>query len=142
MNTKHGEVNPTKHALDTPSPSKDSQAMKEEISVKKLHPLNLKVIMEKCAQKITQDYCYPDDFRNQFCDLQFSTNNAVELWTKIRSAIDSFEGDSEKFYATCFGLMSENLLPEHFSQTFTTNTLLQEGWLQMFSCICQGKPKK
>ena len=41
--------------------------------------------------------------------------------------IDIFQGDAENFYSTFFGLMSDNLLPNHFNHACDSNTLLQEA---------------
>lgn len=56
----------------------------------------------------------------------FSSDNALELWKKIRDPIFNFNGDNEKFYSDLFGLLVNNLLPSKFADHCLTNTLMIE----------------
>ena len=114
FNTKHG----------APAASNLSE---EELAVKKLHPLHLKTIVKKCADKLAVDMCYPVDLRNYFSkDFDFTTEDATSLWSKLRKVISDFNGDAERFYCQYFGLLTDNLLSSKFKDGFISNTLLQE----------------
>ena len=56
-----------------------------------------------------------EKLRIKFLNFCFSNDYAVELWSKLRVVIDIFQGDPGKFSSTFFGLMSDNLLPNHFN---------------------------
>ena len=90
MNSKHVVYFP----FSSPSSAEPKQLLTdEEKSLKKLHPLHLKVILEKCAEKLTKDVCYPEKLRIKFLNFCFSNDDAVELWSKLRVVIDIFQGD-------------------------------------------------
>ena len=90
----------SKHVVHIPFSSPSSAESKqlltdEEKSLKKLHPLHLKVILEKCAEKLTTNLCYPEKLRIKFLNFCFSNDDAVELWSKLRVVSDIFQGDAE-----------------------------------------------
>ena len=99
----------------------------DEVSLKKLHPLQLKVFVKHCAEKLTADLCYPEQTRKLFStdNFSFSTDEAHKLWCKLRPVIDVFNGDAEKFYSECYALFVDNLLPGKLETRFT-NSLLAE----------------
>ena len=79
--TRHAN---SKHVVHIPFSSPSSAEPKqlltdEEKSLKKLHPLHLKVILEKCTEKLTEDLCYPEKLRIKFLNFCFSNDDAVEL---------------------------------------------------------------
>ena len=63
----------------------------DEISCRKLHPLQLKAIVFRCAEKVFLDECYPPSFRQKFAKeaFTFTNDDAIELWSKLRNVIDS-----------------------------------------------------
>ena len=105
-------------------PSSSSSA--DELSRQKLHPLQLKTIVLKCAEKVSLDECYPSSLREKFSVFTFTNDDAIELWLKFRKVIDSFKGDAEKFYSGFFSLLVVNVLPSKFDESNATNTLMSE----------------
>ena len=77
---------------------------------------------------MSQDECYDESFRDMFTKEKFSLSNEEGnvLWNKMRTVIDNFKGDAEKFYSSFMALLIENLLPTKFEEMYITNTLLME----------------
>jgi hypothetical protein len=100
----------------------------EEISAKKLHPLKLKTIVSLSAEKLAVDLCLPVQLRSKFSNdnFSFSVEEAQKLWHTLRSTIDKYSGDAEKFYSQFFTLLQENLLPSKFDHRSVTNALMAE----------------
>ena len=113
-----------KHASATESSPLVGSAI-DENAVKKLHPLQLKVMVIKSAETLSKDFCYPEETRNFFSEFSFTTDESYDLWCKITGIIDSFNGDAEKFYSSFYSLFMDNLLPEKLERT-DTYTLLAE----------------
>ena len=137
INTKHKDSSvppvPPIHSSSSSSTklsatSTSKQTTLDEISWKKLHPLALKQIVLKCAEKLSQDECYDESFRDMFTKEKVSLSNEEGnvLWNKMRTVIDNFKGDAEKFYSSFMALLIENLLPTKFEEMYITNTLLME----------------
>ena len=121
-----------KHRPPTPAENTPESDLNElsplEISMKKLHPLQLKVIVKDCAEKVSKDMCFPLHLRLNFdaSHFVFTNADAEKLWYKIRSVIDSYSNDPEKYQSEFFTLFLDNLLPEKFSDMTLTNTLMAE----------------
>ena len=100
----------------------------DELSRQKLHPLQLKAIVLKYAEKLSSDECFPSSLRDKFSKgfFTFTTEDAVELWSKLRKVIDNFNGDAEKSYSGFFSSLVVNVLPSNFDKSFLTNTLMSE----------------
>ena len=116
-----------KHLIASAS-NADQLLSSEEISGNKFHSLQLKVIVYKCAEKLSNDLCFPLTMRSKFSkqDFSFSVDDSYALWCKLRPVIDSFNGDAEKFYSMFYALFIDNLLPSKFNDRSLTNTLLSE----------------
>eukprot|EP00112_Aurelia_sp_Birch-Aquarium-sp1_P007430 Seg181.7 transcript_id=Seg181.7/GoldUCD/mRNA.D3Y31 product="hypothetical protein" protein_id=Seg181.7/GoldUCD/D3Y31 len=132
FNSKHRDVSSSSFvavnaSTAAPKPSSSSSSA-DELSRRKLHPLRLKTIVLKCAEKISSDECFPSSLREKFLKelFTFTNDDAVQLWSKLRGVIDSFKGDAEKFYSGFFSLLVVNVLPSKFEETFVTNTLMSE----------------
>ncbi|XP_065068671.1 uncharacterized protein LOC135693981 [Rhopilema esculentum] len=132
-NSKHRHVTsssdaPVSSLSSAAQTSSSSNYSADEISRQKLHPLQLKAIVLKCAEKISSDECFPSSLRDHFSKglFIFTNDDAVELWSKLRKVIDSFKGDAEKFYSGFFSLLVVNVLPSKFEESFVTNTLMSE----------------
>ena len=129
-NSKHRDVTSSSVVTASAStaapkpPSSSSSA--DELSRQKLHPLQLKTIVLKCAEKVSIDECYPSSLREKFSVFTFTNDDAIELWLKFRKVIDSFKGDAEKFYSGFFSLLVVNVLPSKFDESNATNTLMSE----------------
>ena len=70
----------------------------------KLHPLQLKAIVLKCAEKTSKDECFPlrlreNSFKGSFI---FTNDDAVALLSQLRNVVDGYSGDAEKFYSNFF----------------------------------------
>ena len=129
-NSKHPDVGSSSGVAmpaSTAAP-KCSSSSADELSRQKLHPLQLKTIVLKCAEKLSSDECFPSNLREKFSKRSFAFTNedAVELWSKLRKVIDNFNGDAEKFYSGFFSLLVVNVLPSKFDKSFVTNTLMSE----------------
>ena len=130
-NSKHPDVSSSGVAMSVsiaaPKGSSFSSSA-DELSRQKLHPLQLKAIVLKCAEKLSSDECFPSSLREKFSKglFAFTNEDAVELWSKLRKVIDNFNGDAEKFYSGFFSLLVVNVLPSKFDESFVTNTLMSE----------------
>ena len=116
-----------KHLIASAS-NADQLLSSEKISGNKFHSLQLKVIVYKCAEKLSNDLCFPLTMRSKFSkqEFSFSVDDSYALWCKLRPVIDSFNGDAEKFYSMFYALFIDNLLPSKFNDRSLTNTLLSE----------------
>ena len=129
-NSKHPDVSSSSGVATSASTAapKCSSSSADELSRQKLHPLQLKTIVLKCAEKLSSDECFPSNLREKFSKgfFAFTNEDAVELWSKLRKVIDNFNGDAEKFYSGFFSLLVVNVLPSKFDESFVTNTLMSE----------------
>ncbi|XP_057290251.1 uncharacterized protein LOC130612937 [Hydractinia symbiolongicarpus] len=73
-----------------------------------------------------KDMCLPEQTRTEFSNINFSVDEAVELWEKIKFVIEKYSGSAEKFYSEFYRLLDQNLLPKKFADVTITNTLLME----------------
>ena len=62
----------------------------------------------------------------KFHDFHLSSNESLELWNKIKHIIKEFNGDAEKFYASFYGILVDNMLPVKFEDSTSTNILMAE----------------
>ena len=116
VNVKHAALKEGSYVSTVDNP------LSEEIHSK------LKDILEACAEKISGDLCFPEDFRSNFCKENFSISDedTDNLWQNIKPVVEEFNGDAEKFYSKFYGSFIENLLPSKFTEAFLTNTLLAQ----------------
>jgi len=77
--------------------------------------------------------------RDNYTGFVFTAAQAVELWKKLQNVIRKFKGDGEKFFSTFFGLMKENLLPDHFNECRITNALMQEVCVAVLNHLSGNK---
>ena len=80
-----------------------------EDSMKKPHPVKLRVMVKMCAENIATALCFPVSTRTKFSTDNFSFlhDDAEASWYKLRGLIDSFDGDAEKFYSYFYALFSK-----------------------------------
>ena len=127
-NVKHGIPPPATATDPASNMSPEVNLAPLEMSMKKLHPLQLKVMVKNCAENLSNDLCFPVKVRSVFCSSQFSFSNedAEKLWYQLRDIIDCYNGDAEKFYSKFYTLFLDNILPGKFVDKNLTNTLLAE----------------
>ena len=108
-NSKHRHVTSTSDApvsslSGAAQTSSSSNCSAVEIRRQKLHPLQLKAIVLKCADESLQMNAFHRFLQEQFSKglYIFTNDDAVELWSKLRKVIDSFKGDAEKIYSGFF----------------------------------------
>ena len=96
-----------------------------EVSMKKINPVKLRVMVKMCAGNIATDLCFPVSTRTKFPTDNFSFlhDDGEALWYKT-SLIDSFDGVAKKFYSYFYALFLNNLLPPKFDENTLTNTLM------------------
>ena len=65
----------------------------------KKYTRKLKGIVEECAEKISGDLCFPEDFRSNFWKENFLISNeeSDNPWQSIKPVVEEFKGDAEKF---------------------------------------------
>ena len=126
-NVKHATVFPPSLSSETDN-GNSTPPTPLEVSMKKLDPIKLRVMVKICAENIATDLCFPESMRSKFSNDSFSFSNedAEALWYKLRDVIDSFHGDAEKFYSCFYALFVNNLLPTKFDDNTVTNTLMSE----------------
>ena len=118
----------TKHTVD-PTASNEPTDMDMtglSLSLRKFPVARLISILKNCVSIVAADMCLPEATRKVFLnDFTISLQEANILWEKLRPVIDEFNGNAEKFYATFYGLLVENILPIKFDIT-NTNILMSE----------------
>ena len=126
--TRHTNVKHGAHPSTTSADISPVTLTPLEIPMKRLHPIKLMCIVKHCAENLSNDLCFPLSVRSKFNTSQFSFSNeeAVNLWYQLRTVIDCYNGDAEKFYTKFYSLFLENVLPTKFDNKSLTNTLLAE----------------
>ena len=105
----------------------------EEISMRKFHSLHLKVIVLKCAGKLSEDKSYRDtrvNFSKE--NFQFSNKDAYELWKKLRPVIDDFNGGAERFYSKFYSLLVDKCFSNTHKCTRQRRSIKR---FKMFFCV-------
>ena len=73
------------------------------------------------------DLCLPTENRD------FTSEDSLQLFQKLKYIVEDFSGDAEKFYSVFYDLLLDNLLPSKFEdETVNINLLLQQNQ-SMFS---------
>ena len=85
-------------------PSSSSSSSSGNFIHQKLHPLQLKAIVLKCAEKISKEECFPLRLREFFFkgSFFFTNDDAVALLSQLRNVAYGYSGDAEKFYSNFF----------------------------------------
>ena len=87
-NVKHADVLSTlSNETEKLSPSSLTPL---EVSMKKLHPVKLRVMAKMCAENIATDLCFPVSTRTKFSTDNFSFlhDDAEASWYKFRGLVD------------------------------------------------------
>ena len=103
-----------KHSDQQTSTSKESNLPKNKSAEEKLHPLYFKKYLKQCVAKLAADECYPEEVMHEFKMFNVgSLTDVLYTYNIIRDVIQSFKGDSEKFYPLFYKRISdvENHLP-------------------------------
>ena len=145
-NSKHRDAGFTSSSSTLSNVSQNPSSFfsaEDQATCEKLHPLQLKAIVVRSADKICSDECFPSSLRDKFTKglFNFTNDDAVDLWRKLKSVIDNFKGDAEKFYSGFFSLLVVNILPSKFEESFLTNTLMAEVGNLLLSQLSGGKNK-
>ena len=74
----------------------------QEDTMKKLHPLNLKVIVRDSAEKLSKDLAFPENLRTQLSGYSITSDEALIIWKQFKPVFDGFNGSAEKFYSKMF----------------------------------------
>jgi hypothetical protein len=90
----------------------------KKTALEKLHPFNLRKMVEASAKVLSIDECFPDDYREQFNNFIFTNDEAVELFHLFENVISDFEGDKECFYSQFFELCFDN---DHIIKKLSTD---------------------
>ena len=72
----------------------------------KLHPLQLKKFVEKCATKLASDQCYPASIQNEFFGYHITIDEAVSLYTVLENVVENL--DHETFLPKFYSIIKEN----------------------------------
>ena len=85
----------TKHYLETVEPNAKVRKM--------LYPDIFYDIIQNSVKKLVQDECYPEEIYGQFSHFRMSCSVAdLPAYNLITPAINSFNGDVEKFYPSFY----------------------------------------
>ena len=114
--TRHKNTKRAQQTIPQPTNSTSEAITSEETILKKLHPLHLKKMVEKCAIKFSEDLCLPEEERVKFTsqNFTFTTDDSVQLWNHFKPLILEYTGDAEKCYSVFHGLLCDNLLATKF----------------------------
>ena len=67
-------------------------------SFRKIDNLQLKIIIKKAANKLSEDKCFLIDDRNLFSTFNITTVESLPIWEEFSSIFSNFKGNTEKFY--------------------------------------------
>ena len=70
-----------------------------------IHNLQLKLIIEKAAKKLTSDTCYSCENREKFKNFEISTDESLEVWHSFNRIFENYNGNAERFYSQFYYLM-------------------------------------
>ena len=90
---KHSTARPTGDTTEQTESDGGSTAAAES----KLHPLQLKKIVETCARKLSVDECYPQEIQDEFKGYKYTLADALFSFEFLKDPLEKFNGDAEKF---------------------------------------------
>ena len=73
----------------------------------RLELTDFSLMYQKSAQKLSTDECYPDSVMEEFKNFNASLDNLVPYYKLILPVVNSFNGDTEKFYPQIYKLYSQ-----------------------------------
>eukprot|EP00794_Sanderia_malayensis_P013194 gene13194-14543_t len=82
----------------------------------KINPLQFKGFVERSAQKLSVDECYPNELMEEFKNFIFTAQDAQDSFKFIEGCITHFNGDAEKFYPKMYKCMSQNIVFKDLSK--------------------------
>ena len=91
----------TKGGLRRHEKSKHPEALDADEVVQKnyqIHNLQLKIIIEKAAKKLSEDKCFLVNDRNVFSTFNITTDESLPIWEEFSPLFLNFKGNTEKFY--------------------------------------------
>ena len=105
----------SKAGLSRHMKSKHQEALPaEQENSSQIHPLDISTLqkfIEKSADKLSKDSCYPDDIMEEFKSFKISSvDDVLPAYNLLLPILKSFKGDAEKFYPQYYKVFS--LSPE------------------------------
>ena len=73
----------------------------------KLELTHFSLMYQKSAQKLSTDECYPDSVMEEFKNFNASFDDFMPYYKLILPVVNSFSGDTEKFYPQIYKLYSQ-----------------------------------
>ena len=64
-----------------------------------IHNLQLKIIIQKAANKLSEDKCFLINDRNLFSTFTITMGESLPIWEEFSSIFSNFKGNTEKFYS-------------------------------------------
>ena len=101
----HARHKKTKH--DCPETSK--QTSQPVTAEKLIHPLELKKIIQKCAEKLAEDDCYPQMIQDEFKNYSLDINDVLHTFSLIKTNILQYNGNQDKFLPRFYKVVSEEI---------------------------------
>ena len=100
--SRHEKAKHQQHStLDSVSHS-DSGGLRSRLELN-----DFSLMYEKSAQKLTTNECYPESVMEEFKNFNASLNDLIPYYKLILPVVNSFSGDTEKFYPQIYNLYSQ-----------------------------------
>eukprot|EP00795_Rhopilema_esculentum_P006574 gene6574-12110_t len=108
-----------KHIDETPN------ELKQVTAESLLHPLQLKKMLQNCAEKFARDDCYPKTIQDEFKTFTPDINDVLHTFALIKEIIICFNGNQEKFLPQFYRTVHEET---HFFKDLSRNCCLLLGF--------------
>ena len=82
----------------------------------RLHPLQFKDFVRKCASKLSADECYPKDIQEEFKAFIFTALDSQYSFKFLERTVQNFNRDAEKFYPDIYSCFTQNVVFRHLSK--------------------------
>lgn len=87
---------------------KGDKSNEEPVVSTKLRISHFKCFVERSAQKLLVEECYPDEILKEFKNFSFTSLDAEHSFKFIEGCVQSFDGDAEKFFPKFNKFVSQN----------------------------------
>ena len=100
--SRHEEAKHQQHSTRDSVSHSDSGSSRSRMEL-----TDFSLMYQKSAQKLLTDECYPDSVMEEFKNFNASLDNLVPYYKLILPVVNSFNGDTEKFYPQIYKLYSQ-----------------------------------
>ena len=94
----------------------DTDSKTSTTTPSRLHPLQFKDFVMKCANKLSVDGCYPNDIQEEFKFFNFTALDSQYSFKFLEGTVQNFNGNAEKFYPEIYNCFSQNVVFKNLSK--------------------------